>query len=83
MTTRPMSNAQLEPLRGGIDQSERAGQCDKASESPRERNHRHPQPQGGKRLRELTEEGPNSGPGQALTPTRVARLRNQVLGKLR
>ncbi len=83
MTPRPMSNAQPEPMRGGVDQRERAGQCDKPSESLRERNRRHPQLQAGKRLRELIDEGLNSGHGQALKPRRVARLKNQPLGKLR
>ena len=78
-----MSNSQPEPMCGGVHQRERAGQCDKTSESLRERNRRHPQPQAGKRLRELTEEGLNSGPGQALTPTRVARLKIQAFGKPR
>ena len=77
-----MSNVQPEPMCGGVHQRERAGQCDKTSESLHERNRRHPQPQAGKRLRELIEEGPNSGPGQAITRTRVARLKNQALGKL-
>lgn len=83
MTTRPMSIAQPEPMRGDVDQRERAGQCDKTSESLRDRNRRHQQEHAGKRLRELIDEGLNSGPGQALTPRRVARLKNQALGKLR
>ena len=82
MTTRPMSNAQPEFMCGGALQRERAGQCDKTSESLRERIRRHPQPLAGKRLGELNGEGPNFGPGQALTPTRVPRLKIQPLGKL-
>ena len=34
-------------------------------------------------LRELIEEGLNSGPGQALTPQRAAQLKKQALGKRR
>jgi antitoxin ParD1/3/4 len=78
-----MSHAQPDSMRGGVNQRERAGQCDKTSESLRERNRRHPPHQAGKRLRELIEEGLNSGPGQALTPRRVARLKNEALGILR
>jgi len=33
-----------------------------------------------KRVRELIEEGLNSGPGQALTPKCAAQLKKQVLG---
>ncbi len=36
-----------------------------------------------KRLRELIQEGLSSGPGQALSPKRVARLRKQTLDNLR
>jgi len=61
----------------------RSGQYGNTSEYMRELIRRDQQEQAKKRLRDLVEEGLNSGPGQALTPHRTAQLKKRALGKRR
>ena len=78
-----MSFALPESLRAYIDERVQSGQYGNTSEYLRELIRRDQEEQAKKRLRELIEEGLNSGPGQALTPQRAAALKKQALGKLR
>lgn len=78
-----MSFALPEALRSYVDQRVRSGQYGNTSEYLRELIRRDQEDQAKKRLRELIEEGLSSGPGQALTPRRVAQLKQQALGKRR
>ena len=78
-----MSFALPEALRSYVDQRVRSGQCGNTSEYLRELIRRDQEDQAKRRLRELLEEGLSSGPGQALTPQRAARLKKQALGDLR
>jgi antitoxin ParD1/3/4 len=61
----------------------RSGQYGNSSEYLRELIRRDQEDQAKRRLRELIEEGLNSGPGQALTPQRTAQLKKKALGHLR
>ena len=56
---------------------------DSPREYLRELIRRDQEEQAKKRLRELIEQGLNSGPGQALTSERAAQLKKQALRKLR
>ncbi len=76
-----MSFALPEAMRSYVDQRVRSGQYGNTSEYLRELIRRDQEEQAKKRLRELIEEGLNSGPGQALTPQRAAQLKKQALGK--
>ena len=67
MTTTTMSFALPEAMREYVDQRVSSGQYGNTSEY----------------LRELIEEGLRSGPGEALTPQRVAALRKRALGTRR
>ena len=78
-----MSFALPEAMRDYVDQRVRSGQYGNTSEYLRELIRRDQEEQARKRLRALIEEGLSSGPGQALTPQRAARLKKQALGKLR
>lgn len=78
-----MSFALPEAMRSYVDQRVRSGQYGNTSEYLRELIRRDQEDQAKKRLRELIEEGLNSGRGQALTPKRAAQLKRQALGKLR
>ena len=78
-----MSFALPEAMRSYVDQRVRSGQYGNTSEYLRELIRRDQEEQARKRLRELIEEGLNSGPGRALTPRRVAQLKKQALGALR
>ena len=78
-----MSFALPEAMRSYVDQRVRSGQYGNTSEYLRELIRRDQEEQAKKRLRELIEEGLNSGPGQTLTPKRVAQLKKQALGDLR
>jgi antitoxin ParD1/3/4 len=83
MSTNTMSFALPEAMRSYVDQRVRSGQYGNTSEYLRELIRRDQEEQAKKRLRELIEEGLNSGPGQALTPQRAAQLKKQALGKRR
>jgi antitoxin ParD1/3/4 len=83
MSANTMSFALPEAMRSYVDQRVRSGQYGNTSEYLRELIRRDQEEQAKKRLRELIEEGLNSGPGQALTPQRVAQLKKQALGDLR
>ena len=74
-----MSFALPEAMRSYVDQRVRSGQYGNTSEYLRELIRRDQEEQAKKRLRELIEEGLNSGPGQALTPQRAARARSSAL----
>ena len=78
-----MSFALPEAMRAYVDQRVRSGQYGNTSEYLRELIRRDQEEQAKKRLRELIEEGLKSGPGQALTPQRIAQLKKQALGKQR
>lgn len=78
-----MSFALPESMREYIDNRVAAGNYGNTSEYIRDLVRRDQEEQAKKRLRELIEEGLNSGPGQALTTQRAAQLKNQALGKLR
>ena len=78
-----MSFALPEAMRAYVDQRVRSGQYGNTSEYLRELIRRDQEEQAKKRLRELIEEGLNSGPGQVLTPLRIAQLKKQALGKQR
>lgn len=78
-----MSFALPGAMRDYVDQRVRSGQYGNTSEYLRELIRRDQEEQAKKRLRELIEEGLNSGHGQALTPQRAAQLKKQALGKLR
>ncbi len=78
-----MSFALPEAMRRYVDQRVRSGQYGNTSEYLRELIRRDQEEQAKKRLRELIEEGLNSGPGQVLTPKRAAQLKKQALGDLR
>jgi antitoxin ParD1/3/4 len=67
MVTNISSFALPEAMRSHVDPRVRSGQYGNTAED----------------LRELIEEGLNSGPGQPLTPQRVAQLTKQALGTLR
>jgi antitoxin ParD1/3/4 len=83
MSTNTMSFALPEAMRSYVDQRVRSGQYGNTSEYLRELIRRDQEEQAKKRLRELIEDGLNSGPGQPLTAQRAAELRKQALGKLR
>jgi antitoxin ParD1/3/4 len=83
MSTNTMSFALPEAMRSYVDQRVRSGQYGNTSEYLRELIRRDQEEQAKKRLRELIEEGLNSGTGQALTPKRAAQLKKQALGDLR
>lgn len=78
-----MSFALPKAVRSYIDQRVRTGQYGNTSEYLRELIRRNQEEQVKKRLRELIEEGLNSGPGQALTPQRTAQLGKKALDHLR
>lgn len=83
MSTNTMSFALPEAMRSYVDQRVRSGQYGNTSEYLRELIRRDQEEQAKKRLRELIEEGLNSGNARELTPQRVARLKKQALGDLR
>jgi antitoxin ParD1/3/4 len=78
-----MSFALPEAMRRYVDQRVASGQYGNTSEYLRELIRRDQEEQAKKRLRELIEEGLNSGPAQALTPDRIAKLKKQALGRKR
>jgi antitoxin ParD1/3/4 len=80
MSTNTMSFALPEALRGYVDQRVRSGQYGNTSEYLRELIRRDQEEQAKKRLRELIEEGLNSGRGRTLTPKVAAELKERALG---
>ena len=83
MSTNTMSFALPEAMRSYVDQRVRSGQYGNTSEYLRELIRRDQEEQAKKRLRELIEEGLNSGIGRALTPQRAAQLKKRALDDLR
>jgi len=82
MSTNTMSFALPEAMRSYVDQRVRSGQYGNTSEYLRELIRRDQEEQAKKRLRELIEEGLNSGAGRALTSPRAAQLKKRALGDL-
>jgi antitoxin ParD1/3/4 len=80
MSTNTMSFTLPEAMRSYVDQRVRSGQYGNTSEYLRELIRRDQEEQAKKRLRELIEEGLNSGTGRPLTPRRAAQLKKQALG---
>jgi len=75
-----MSFALPEAMRSYVNQRVASGQYGNTSEYLRELIRRDQEEQAKKRLRELIEEGLNSGPSRVLTAERVAELKRQALG---
>lgn len=75
-----MSFAMPEALRSYIDLRVRSGQYGNTSEYLRELIRRDQEEQAKKRVRELIEEGLQSGPGRTLTPKVAAELNKRALG---
>ena len=75
-----MSFALPEALRSYIDLRVRSGEYGNTSEYLRELIRRDQEEQAKKRLRELIEEGLQSGSGRTLTPKVAAELRKRALG---
>lgn len=80
MGTNTMSFAIPEALRSYVDQRVRSGQYGNTSEFLRELIRRDQEEQAKVRLRELIEEGLNSGTGRVLTRKVAAELKKQALG---
>lgn len=83
MSNTTMSFALPDALRTYIDQRVRSGQYGNTSEYLRELIRRDQEEQAKRRLRELIEEGLQSGPARTLTPKVAAELRQQALGRRR
>lgn len=82
MSTNTMSFALPEALRSYVDQRVRSGQYGNTSEYLRELIRRDQEEQAKKRLRELIEEGLNSGSGRVLTRKVAVQLKERALGGL-
>ncbi|HSV36654.1 MAG TPA: type II toxin-antitoxin system ParD family antitoxin [Ramlibacter sp.] len=80
MSKTTMSFALPEAMRSYIDLRVRSGEYGNTSEYLRELIRRDQEEQAKKRLRELIEEGLQSGPGRTLTPKVAADLRKRALG---
>jgi antitoxin ParD1/3/4 len=78
-----MSFALPEALHDYIERRVRSGQYGNTSEYLRDLIRRDQDEQARKRLRELIEEGLQSGPGRGLTRAVAAELRKRALGRLR
>ena len=78
-----MSFALPEALRTYIDQRVSSGQYGNTSEYLRELIRRDQEEQAKKRLRDLIEEGLQSGVGRPVTPEVVAELRSRAFGRRR
>ena len=83
MSTNTMSFALPETLRSYVDERVRSGQYGNTSEYLRELIRRDQEEQAKKRLRELIEEGLNSGDGRTLTRKVAAELKERALGRRR
>ena len=79
MSKNTMSFALPEALRTYIDERVRSGQYGNNSEFLRDLIRRDQEEQAKKRLRELVEEGLNSGSGRALTAKVAAALKERAL----
>lgn len=75
-----MSFALPPALRNYIELRVRSGQYGNTSEYLRELIRRDQEDQAKKRLRDLIEEGLQSGPGRTLTPKVAAELKKRALG---
>jgi antitoxin ParD1/3/4 len=78
-----MSFALPDELRSFIDQRVQSGQYGNTSEYLRELIRRDQEEQAKRRLRELIEEGLQSGRSRALTPKVAAELKKRALGSRR
>lgn len=78
-----MSFALPEALRSYVDQRVRSGLYGNTSEYLRELIRRDQEEQAKKRLRELIEEGLNSGSAVELTPKVAAKLKERALSGMR
>ena len=83
MSTTTMSFALPDALRSYIDQRVRSGQYGNTSEYLRDLIRHDQEEQAKKRLRELIEEGLQSGSGRTLTPKVAADLKTRALGSRR
>ena len=83
MSNTTMSFALPEALRTYIDQRVSSGQYSNTSEYLRELIRRDQEEQAKKRLRDLIEEGLQSGVGRPVTPAVVAELRARAFGRRR
>jgi antitoxin ParD1/3/4 len=83
MSSNTMSFALPEALRSYVDQRVRSGQYGNTSEYIRELIRRDQEEQSKKRLRELIEQGLNSGSGRTLTRKSAAELKARALGSVR
>jgi antitoxin ParD1/3/4 len=83
MSANTMSFALPEALRSYVDQRVKSGQYGNTSEYLRELIRRDQEEQAKKRLRDLIEDGLNSGAGRALTPQVIAQLKARALGNSR
>jgi antitoxin ParD1/3/4 len=83
MSTRTMSIALPDELRSYIDERVQSGQYGNTSEYMRDLIRRDQEDQAKKRLRELIEEGLQSGAGRAVTPKVAAELKKRALGRRR
>ena len=81
MSTNTMSFALPEAMRSYINQRVASGQYGNTSEYLRELIRRDQEEQAKKRLRELIEECPSSGPALALTRDSMAALKKRALGQ--
>ena len=83
MSTTTMSFALPDALRSYIDQRVRSGQYGNTSEYLRDLIRHDQEEQARKRLRELIEEGLQSGGGRTLTPKVAADLKTRARGSRR
>ena len=83
MSALTMSFALPEAMRSYIDERVRSGSYGNTSEYLRDLIRRDQEAQAAKRLRELIEEGLNSGPASELSPADWAALRKVALGRKR
>ena len=83
MSTTTMSFALPDALRSYIDQRVRSGQYGNTSEYLRDLIRHDQEEQAKKRLRELIEEGLQSGSWRTLTPKVAADLKTRALGSRR
>jgi antitoxin ParD1/3/4 len=83
MSTNTISFALPEAMRSYVDERVKSGQYGNTSEYLRELIRRDQEEQAKMRLRNLIEEGLNSGVGLAPKPQLAARLKKRALGDLR
>jgi antitoxin ParD1/3/4 len=81
MSNRTMSFALPDALRSYIELRVNSGQYGNTSEYLRELIRRDQEEQAKRRLRELIEEGVQSGPARKLTPKVASELRQRALGR--